>query len=245
MKRSVFLSLMVLSVFSGCKKEADKPRHVYTVQVSYLGERYSSHGVDQKDNELYCMIKDGVGLINDKYETQELGSDPEAFLISYDKALAEMNALMSNVNNAIASGKDYGPSVFDISYKCVVMEENRTLKASDTFTFSYECNTRIDNGDELIICVSEDTESGNALVSISKDELKLTVLGYKLYEPDGTPSKADIIKNVEIQSVPGNTGFLISYQAKKGLDEGEYYLLITFRDRSDEYDYKVKVTHKS
>ena len=165
-------------------------------------------------------------------------------------ATVELNQAMKDYQEMAASGKDFGESDFSITFKFFVTRDASILKESEPFTFEYSSNTRI-TALKSVDINTEIAESVSGVVPVQISDLKIStvITDYKLYNEDGTPSKADLINKVEATSVEGFTAFIVSFSAKRGVDPGKYYLLVTFYDKDDSdkalFDCKINIEHKT
>lgn len=245
MKKRVLFTLLALPVIFGCSKNGEQQKDSYMVQINTVkDESISRDGYDIESNEVYSLVTKGVNKINAKYEQSILATDSKEVLASYDKALAELKALKGEFDEAIASGKDFGASQFILSYKCNALKGASPIKSSEAIDFEYKSNTRIKSSEDLRIDMLGAVVSGSEPIKVLDEKADLKILGYKLYEPDGTPSSSKIITKVNVLSNSESTSFEIFFKATKGVDSGKFYLLIEFQDGTDTFDYKVDIEIK-
>ncbi len=245
MKKTVLFTLLALPFIFGCSKNEEQQKDSYMVQVNPVkNEVISRDGYDIKNNEAYLLVTKGVDEISAKYGQSILATDSKEVLASYDKAFADLKALKGKFDEAIGTGKDFGASQFALSLQCQALKGASPIKSSETVDFAYTSNVRIPAAKGITIKMLAAEVSGSEPIEVFDGEADLKILGFKLYELDGTLSDSGIIKKVNVLSNPESTSFEIFYKATKGVDSGKFYLLIEFQDDSDTYDYKVDVEIK-
>ena len=248
MKKILAIAAIVLPfLVTGCNTK-ESAKIVYQQGVYYTD--YSGSGKYQT-NELYIYMTDLIKGLNVKYEKQYISEvNDEAALKDYTAAVAELSQAFKDYQEMAASGKDFGDSGFSITFKFFVTKEATILKESEPFTFEYSANTRL-TALKPVNINTEVAESVSGVVPVQILDLKISteITGYKLYNSDGTPSKASLIDKVEATSVEGFSAFNVFFSAKQGVDAGKFYLLVTFYDKDDPdkdlFDFRIDVEHKT
>lgn len=241
MKKLSILAILLTVIAAGCSKNEEKT--VYTAGIYPVGE--SSESGDALNNALYKFVTAGVEDLNKKYSKQEVAEvDDEKACADFSNAVADLENLKKDFDDKLASGTDFGTGNFNVNYQYKVMREITEIKTSKVYNFSYKRNTRIEAEESVEINTTGlESESGSKSIMIYDFDQTVTVKGYKLYNQDGTPSNATLITGVTPFTNGGKSYLKIAYSAENGKDAGEFYLLVTFSDTGDLFDYKITVKH--
>ena len=171
----------------------------------------------------------------------------------FDAAISDLDKAVKDFQTLIASGKDFGPIDFKVSYKYQVLKGADVLKASSNFPFEYAGgNTRVETED----VIKMDTQfaasvSGNENVVIPGSDAgsgAIVIDGFKLYNEDKTPSDADFIKGIEATTVDNKLAVNVSYKATQGVNPGKFYALVSFHPKGDTetfFDLVLHLEHKT
>lgn len=230
---------------AGCEKN-DNESSTYQVGIYSEGATtISRDGYRVENNELYMLINKSVIEIEAKYDGQIVESESKALSL-YDEAVGQLKNLQAQIADKVAMGKDFGASEFKTPYFCYLYKNGKEMKKSEPFQFVYESNVRIISPNEIKINtqIAEDVGASEPLI-VANSKLDVKILEWKLYKENGERSTADIIKEVKVaEATDDATIFIVSYSAKRGVDAGKFYILVTFEDDEKTiFDLMINITH--
>ena len=238
---------------AGCEKN-DNESSTYQVGIYSEGATtISRDGYRVENNELYMLINKSVIEIEAKYDGQIVESESKALSL-YDEAVGQLKNLQAQIADKVAMGKD----LEDRTIIALLFERNeqglaelsakygKEMKKSEPFQFVYESNVRIISPNEIKINtqIAEDVGASEPLI-VANSKLDVKILEWKLYKENGERSTADIIKEVKVaEATDDATIFIVSYSAKRGVDAGKFYILVTFEDDEKTiFDLMINITH--
>lgn len=247
MKKILVIAAIVLPfITSGCKPTpVEKPKTLYTKSINEVLAKY---GRDAEKNELYIFQNNAIKALNGKYSSQEVVEEDDAkALQDFNTVIADLDQTLKDYQTLAASGKDFGDTNFEITYKYQVSKEGNLLKESAPYVFAYSSNIRLISETSIKIDTRYAGEvSADEPIQIADSKIAVVVDKFKLYNEDGTPSDAGFVTKVEPTTVEGFTAFDVFYHAKKGANPGKFYLLVTFHDQDDPSfiaDFRIDIEH--
>lgn len=241
----IVFATMVAHIFVGCEKH-NEPLYNYQVVIFQEEEKITDRDEYRvADNELYRLVNNGINEINTRFDGSIIKDESKA-MSDYNEVVSLLQGLDKKFVDASAIGKDFGASEFKLKYSCILYKDGAILKKSDLFEFEYISNVRILSPEEIKINTEHAEEySGSQNVLVAESKLNVKIVSWKLYKENGEPSNSSIIKSVKVSDdATDKTIFNVLCSAKKGVDAGKFYILVTFEDEDKmEFDLKINVTH--